>query len=250
MPITTRSAAARAASGDGVSLSTLNDNVVYYLGSDSDDADDEGEDDDAISLQTLHPYDEPHPLSAPTHPRRRAATRRQRADGSREPPKHTIDLSLPPEQRYVALAREYRECLSRLTPLFDDVAAANPLGVGPRTLARVARALLRRLHDAEQTAELRGIAEASGVEMWLLVAFNVLLDLFMGCTSGGARVRGRGAAASRMVHFRTLDWGMDALRLVVVQLEFVERPGGPVIARSVTYVGFVGILTGVRYACG
>jgi hypothetical protein len=231
-------------------MSTLNDNVVvYYLGSDSDDADDERDDYDAISLQTLSPYDEPHPLSEPAYPRRRATIRRQYADGSLDPPKHTIDLSLPPEQRYVALTREYRECLSRLPPLFDEVAASNPLGIGPRTLARVARALLRRLHDAEQTAELRGIAEASGVEMWLLVAFNVLLDLFMGCTSGGARVRGRGAA-SRMVHFRTLDWGMDALRLVVVQLEFVERPGGPVIARSVTYVGFVGILTGVRYACG
>jgi hypothetical protein len=38
--------------------------------------------------------------------------------------------------------------------------------------------------------------------------------------------------------------------LVVVQLEFVERAGGPVVARSVTYVGFVGILTGVRYGYG
>jgi hypothetical protein len=36
-----------------------------------------------------------------------------------------------------------------------------------------------------------------------------------------------------------LDWSMDQLRLVLVQLEFVERAGGSVAARSVTYVGFV-----------
>jgi hypothetical protein len=39
---------------------------------------------------------------------------------------------------------------------------------------------------------------------------------------------------------------MDVLRKVVVQLEFVNEPGGEVIAKSITYVGFVGVLTGVR----
>lgn len=34
---------------------------------------------------------------------------------------------------------------------------------------------------------------------------------------------------TRMLHFRTLDWGMDPLRKVIVHLDFVERPGGDVI---------------------
>ena len=49
-----------------------------------------------------------------------------------------------------------------------------------------------------------------------------------------------------MLHFRTLDWGMDPLRQLVVELEFVRRTGGPVIATSITYFGYVGVLTGVR----
>ena len=130
--------------------------------------------------------------------------------------------------------------------------------------------------------------------MYLLVAFNVLLDLFMGCTSGAVRVADRGRN-TKMLHFRTLDWGMDALRKVIVQLDFIERPGGQVIVRlfgvhasaleqppsletfleaiyveissdaqnlhfssdktdcqfvmqatSITYIGYVGVLTGVR----
>lgn len=82
--------------------------------------------------------------------------------------------------------------------------------------------------------------------IYLLVAYNVLLDLFMGCTSGGALVQASESAGPRMMHFRTLDWDMPELRNVVVQYDFVERSGGPVIASTISYVGFVGVLTGVR----
>lgn len=78
-----------------------------------------------------------------------------------------------------------------------------------------------------------------------MVAFNTILDLLMGCTSGGAQVQEDGEV--KMLHFRTLDWTMEALRKVIVQFDFIEHPGGEVIARSITYVGYVGVLTGVRY---
>jgi hypothetical protein len=77
-----------------------------------------------------------------------------------------------------------------------------------------------------------------------LVALNTLLDLLMGCTSGSARTQE--GSISKMLHFRTLDWEMDALRHIVVNLEFIQSPSSKVIARSVTYVGFIGVLTGVR----
>lgn len=84
--------------------------------------------------------------------------------------------------------------------------------------------------------------------MYLLVAFNVLLDLFMGCSSGGAAVRDDEApgGGTRMLHFRTLDWGMPPLRRLVVQLDYRLRAHGDVAASSITYAGFVGVLTGVR----
>ncbi len=37
---------------------------------------------------------------------------------------------------------------------------------------------------------------------------------------------------TKMLHFRTLDWGMDALRKVIVHLDFVEKDGGHVIVRT------------------
>lgn len=162
-------------------------------------------------------------------------------------PIYTVDLSRPPARRYNELVRDFRNKIPHLTELFQDVVTG--FGLPPKATTRLASLLLRRLYSKELTEEIRGISEASGVDMYLLVCLNTLLDLFMGCTSGGARVKmGRSGSSrqTRMLHFRTLDWAMDPLREVVVQLDFINKPGGPVVARSITYVGFVGALTAVR----
>src|SRR5437667_8322236 len=109
--------------------------------------------------------------------------------------------------------------------------------------------LLRRVHSSEETAELVGIADAAGVRLHHLIALNTFLDALMGCTSGGARIsEGRnksGKEGERMLHFRTLDWGMDELRGLVVRLDFVKD--GRQLGSNLTYVGFVGVLTGIRF---
>ena len=112
-------------------------------------------------------------------------------------------------------------------------------------IRKLARLMLRRLHYKEENEELRGISQTTSIKMWLLVALNVLPDLFMGCTSGAARV-GEEQDGTRMLHFRTLDWGMDPLRKLIVQLDFIRKPSDSIIASSVTYMGYVGVLTGVR----
>lgn len=146
-------------------------------------------------------------------------------------PRYTIDLSLPPFERYQHLAKAFLPEIASLTTLFEEV-VPTPLF---RTLASV---LLRRVYSQEQTAELRGIQHVTQVGMHLLVSLNVLLDLMMGCTSGGVRAHG-----DRMLHFRTLDWDMPALRKIIVHLDYVRD--GARVAACVTYVGYVGVLTGV-----
>ncbi|ORY19187.1 beta subunit of N-acylethanolamine-hydrolyzing acid amidase-domain-containing protein, partial [Clohesyomyces aquaticus] len=158
------------------------------------------------------------------------------------PPIYTINLSLPPRQRYVQVTQDYKLILESLTYIFDDMLASVNLPKRPFHL--LSRLILHRLHSNEQTEELRGISSVSGVRMSLLVAYNVLLDLFMGCTSGGVLVKDGGEKA--MMHFRTLDWSMPELRKALVQFEFVTEEGGAVVARTIGYVGFVGVLTGVR----
>ena len=164
------------------------------------------------------------------------------------PPTYKINLSLPPSQRYTHLAQDFAAELHELTDLFRVIVTGWGLPVFfVRFLCRV---LLRRLYSKEETAELAGIARAAKVEMYYLIALNTFLDLFMGCTSGGVRIQNEsGDAASgpqgeRMLHFRTLDWGMDQLRKVVVRFDYMKD--GKHVGTSVGYVGFVGILTAVK----
>ncbi|KAF7182919.1 hypothetical protein CNMCM7691_002663 [Aspergillus felis] len=162
------------------------------------------------------------------------------------PPTYRIDLSRPPAERYVEVAQKHRNELRSLTALFDGLVESIAPNISLEWVKRVARLFLRRVYSKEETEEIRGISQATGIEMYLIVSLNVLLDTLMGCTSGAARSQDKDTT-SRMLHFRTLDWGMDALRRVLVQFEYVRGPDyDTVLATNITYIGFVGVLTGVR----
>ena len=173
------------------------------------------------------------------------------AIGGSTPPTFQLDLGLPPRERYVEIAKEYSTKILGLPALFDELVPELVPFIPLPQIHTIARLFLRRVYTSEETEELRGISETVNVPMYLLVSYNVLLDLLLGCTSGGVRVReGRGSKQiTKMLHFRTLDWGMDILRDLIVQLEFVNRKSSEpdrILATSITYVGQVGVLTGVR----
>ena len=143
-------------------------------------------------------------------------------------PKYTVDLSLPPVDRYKSMAEDFKFHAREMPILFDDVARECAPNISVDKIKKISRLALRRVQNKEENEELKGIAEVIGVEMWYMVAYNVLLDMYMGCSSGGVRVNHNGPK-SRMLHFRTLDWGMDPLRKIVVHLDFVEKAGGEVM---------------------
>ncbi|KAL2276265.1 hypothetical protein FJTKL_01029 [Diaporthe vaccinii] len=182
------------------------------------------------------------------------------------PPRLTINLSLPPEHRYdqaASLMKQHLDLPRLFNSLLDDL-------TGPAIAAVLKipiHLFMRQLHSDEEDAELGGISRATGVPRALLVMFNVFVDMLMGCTSGGARVTmpeheegdsSRGCpegstpagagewSTSCMLHFRTLDWSGAKLRRIIIELDFVASEGGPVVARTLTYFGYVGVLTGVR----
>lgn len=167
------------------------------------------------------------------------------AAAGKKPLVFRINLSLPPSERYVELAKLYRDKMRALRGMFDELVH----GISPRIPLKgvhwLARLSMRKLYTDEETDELRGISRVTDIDMYLLISLNTVLDLLMGCTSGG--VRTSSPSGNKMLHFRNLDWGMDPLRELIVQLEFV-RDDNPdkVLATSITYVGYIGVLTGVR----
>ncbi len=101
------------------------------------------------------------------------------SEDSDEPPRYTIDLSLPPRKRYQHIVADFRPHIATLPALFDEVVKDLRANVSVERVRWLARLLLRRVYSKEETEELRGIQETTGVEMYLLVAFNVLLDLYV-----------------------------------------------------------------------
>ncbi|KAG9497303.1 hypothetical protein J7337_012098 [Fusarium musae] len=157
----------------------------------------------------------------------------------REIPKFTVDLSLPPETRYDHIVPHFKTAVdscdlpSLFYALLDELVGKS----AGRILAAISPLLMRHVHSDEENAELIGISRAIGIPMHILVAFNVLLDLLLGCTSGGVRTLDpdSGGNATRILHFRTLDWEMHPLRNIIVELDFVRTPSGPAIATTVGY---------------
>ncbi|KAK7909228.1 hypothetical protein PG985_015106 [Apiospora marii] len=177
----------------------------------------------------------------------------QRTRNNSEIPVYTIDLATAPKLRYLEIAKDFAPLIGSLTPIFDAVVEDSIPYPALRKLAKAAaRHCLTRLHDVDETQELRGISEVTGVDMYLLVAFNTLLDCLLGCTSGAVPVSSNPKTdppGTRLMHFRTLDWGMPGLRDVLVELEFIDSASlepTAILARSITYAGYVGVLTGVR----
>ncbi|KAJ4288745.1 hypothetical protein N0V88_007279 [Collariella sp. IMI 366227] len=161
------------------------------------------------------------------------------------PPNFTINLSHPPSHRYNHVARALVPAIATLdfnALIAEALAVILPPSASPKATSRIttvirffSRLFLHKVHSAEETAEITGIACATGVPRDMLVLFNVVLDLLMACTSGGVRLASNSDShqqTSRMVHFRTLDWDMNMLRQLVVEYEFVQYDGGPVVARS------------------
>ena len=148
------------------------------------------------------------------------------------PPLYVIDLSLPPHRRYVRLCSDYKAKLVGLSALYDETVEF----LGVSWVARILltwgkKLLLRRMYSKEETEEIRAIARDVGIDVYLAVAYNTLLDLFSGCMSAGVMLRGSEGEQGKMVHLRGLDWDMDPLRELIVRVEYVRD--GEVIARSV-----------------
>ncbi|KAJ7777338.1 beta subunit of N-acylethanolamine-hydrolyzing acid amidase-domain-containing protein [Mycena metata] len=174
-------------------------------------------------------------VKAPPTPQRRLGS-------PNDPPTYRVDLDAPPETRYREICADFSGYLKDIVPIYDDLLSLTP---APRVLHFLAKSLLRRVRSAEETREIKGISKLTGVPLHLVVAYNTFLDLLSGCSSGGARVTDAGNGRENgIIHFRGLDWGMDALRRLLICVDYVRD--GHVVARAVTYAGYIGVLTGVR----
>ena len=161
-------------------------------------------------------------------------------------PHFTLDLDLPPDERWRDIANAYHAQLDAVIDLNEQAIAE---------VMRLQRwfpaALLLRALPASQRAEVIALAALFRRPVALLAMLQLIYEAFALTLVEGEGDCGCTALlqdhADGVVHARTLDWsllsGLDAL---LVDLSVVRS--GRLLYRSTTLAGFVGVLTAMRFA--
>jgi len=161
-----------------------------------------------------------------------------------EIPTYTLDLDLPPRERWKHILANYPNIHPMVMSLISQ--ALDGIGVPAFTkplMKVLASAMMTKLANEELNEEVKGISEVSGCPMWALVFYNVCYDFMAGCSSGGIRAMGEDGK-EEMFHYRNLDWHMEETRETTIKVIYTR--GGKSVLEAIHYVGMVGIATGVR----
>lgn len=151
-------------------------------------------------------------------------------------PTFIINLDLPPEQRWKQLVTNYKqECLEIFNYL--ETLSQQMLGGVAKTIINGFIEGYRYFYDVMYQKELEGIANTLGVSINKLILGQLVYESCACCTSVIFKFKGNN------LHFRTMDWDMDILKKVTVNLVF--KKNNQVLFGATSWVGYVGIMTGM-----
>jgi acid ceramidase len=170
----------------------------------------------------------------------------QTRGGSNAPPldEFVIDLSLPPQQRWVEVTSKFNATINNIMTLVE--------GAIPKLIRNELLSALNTIGNdlegylGEYGLEIEGVAATAGIDNGLVTLMNLMYELSAACTSIVAQ-----AADGTTLHGRNLDFGFGHLFTQDLQLDALTvdfRLANETVYGGVTYAGYVGLLTG--YARG
>lgn len=167
-------------------------------------------------------------------------------------PLEIVNLDLPANQRWTAIVTPRAQGIRNLINAVFDKLPANLTAKILDFIDKDGDAILSRFPE-DYGQEIQGIADAIGIDVGLIVIYNIFYEISSVCTSIVAQdLRGN------VYHARNLDFGLfmgwdwnngswavtDLLRPLLFQAEF--QSGGVVVYNATQYAGYVGILTGFK----
>mmetsp|Transcript_11988 Transcript_11988/g.38146 ORF Transcript_11988/g.38146 Transcript_11988/m.38146 type:complete len:423 (-) Transcript_11988:148-1416(-) len=183
----------------------------------------------------------------------------------RSPDRVTVDLDLPPEERWVAVGEQYRNQSSLIVEYFEQYLPASVISL----LVELFEPIDEYPGFGDYGLEMRGYATGLNLSLGYVVMANLayqLEEIGVGCanwnTTGPtgqcetyARTKSdpRGFCTSvvaddaenRIYHARNLDWNLgDDLRAAIFTVDFTRN--GSLFYSGTTVLSFVGILNGMR----
>ncbi|CAF0736729.1 unnamed protein product [Didymodactylos carnosus] len=167
---------------------------------------------------------------------------------------YVVDLDEPAHQRWASIAAMYKVQIKDLV----DYIKVFVLKISPKLqfLIDLVDTKLPEMADTFPSPygdEIKGISEASGINLGEVVLYNVFYEIFTLCTSIVAQDEN-----GKMYHGRNLDFGLllgwdfandtwalsEKLRPLILQVNFTQN--GQVLYKTTTFAGYVGIITGIK----
>lgn len=162
---------------------------------------------------------------------------------------YTINLDLPPEERWNEVVADFKD---ELKILIKTVYQMVPSSVG-KLLELATGEFIEKIFPRPYGAEMVGIANRLGVAPAEVLIANIVYELTaygrgqanaMACTSIVAQAKN-----GTIYHGRNLDYGGGSpltamLRNVTIIVDFQEN--GQTVYMGTTYVGYIGLITGKR----
>lgn len=146
---------------------------------------------------------------------------------------YKVDLDLPPSQRWQVLLNDYRHELEEAIPKFREL--INAMFGMALTPAYIVINTTKLFGGILYQDEIQSIADFVKIPFEDILLLQLCYELNSCCTSVVTNV------ANEKTFFRTMDWPLDFLNKLTVDLEF--HKSGRTIFKATSWVGYVGIAT-------
>jgi len=153
------------------------------------------------------------------------------------PETFTINLDSSPDQRWKDVVDRYKDRFPRVIQEIDRILASSGyLGTVALWLCNV----FTFFGSIMYKEELKSIARMAGIPLNKLILMQICYEMFSACTSLVMK-----RSDDTNVHFRTMDWEMDFLKDLTINVDFTRN--GKTVFRGITWAGYVGIVTGMNW---
>lgn len=152
---------------------------------------------------------------------------------------YTVNLDLPPDQRWSFLKNHISEINDLLDYYLNDLQDVMPF----MSLIKEYRDTYISIAHQEEMAFISSISKFNAEEVLMANLYYDILKLYFGCTAFAYFSKGQ------IFHARNLDWHTDNALLSRHSLIFDFHKNNKSVFKSIGWPGFIGVLSGTKTNC-
>jgi hypothetical protein len=156
-------------------------------------------------------------------------------------PSFDIDLDISPDKRWIPLVKQYKKKLKNVYDKMEKMLVDN-IGFGGNLKLWLVEKAINLYGDSPlYYDEIKSIANELDIPVNRMILIQLCYECFTACTS---IIIDNEDKLSYPIHLRTMDWDDNFLRDITINVRFIKNKR--YLFEATTWVGYMGILTGVK----